>query len=193
MRSWGLKDRERSGRRMGLGVVLLAVGTAACVRSQGPGTLAAAAVAGSGPQILVVSPEPATAQKKIGGQIVREICDPHTGKHWLLIRGNGHPGGPGTMELALNPRGTDSISGAGTSPGADFGLSALRPVIRAGDRLIVEEHTRLVEAYLEAVALGPATARSALNVRLKMGGKVVRAVAIGPGRAAYQAESGDRP
>jgi hypothetical protein len=62
------------------------------------------------------------------------------------------------------------------------------PVIHAGDRLIVEENTRLVEARLAAVAMGPAIAGAPLDVRLTIGGKVMRAVALAPGRAAFESE-----
>jgi flagella basal body P-ring formation protein FlgA len=65
----------------------------------------------------------------------------------------------------------------------------MQPVIRAGERLIVEESTAVVDARLEAVALGPAAIGSPLNVKLAIGGKVVRAVALAPGRAAFQAET----
>jgi flagella basal body P-ring formation protein FlgA len=43
---------------------------------------------------------------------------------------------------------------------------------------------------LEAVAMSPAMAGSSLNVRLSIGGKVIRAVASGPGRAIVQEEAG---
>ena len=48
----------------------------------------------------------------------------------------------------------------------------------------MEEHTAMVQAYLEGSAAGEAVAGACLEVRLKIGGKTVRAVAIGPGRAA---------
>ena len=67
------------------------------------------------------------------------------------------------------------------------------PVIHAGDRLTVEEHTAVADAALEARALNPAARGSALEVRLAIGGRVVRAVALGPGRAAFQREIGGRP
>jgi len=67
------------------------------------------------------------------------------------------------------------------------------PVIRAGDRLIVEEKTAVAEVRLEAVALGPAGNGFPLLVRLKIGGRVVRAVALGPGRAAFAPETEARP
>ena len=66
-------------------------------------------------------------------------------------------------------------------------------VVRAGDRLIVEEHTARVDAALEARALASAVAGAALVVRLTLGGKVVRVVALGPGRAAFQPETAVRP
>ena len=64
---------------------------------------------------------------------------------------------------------------------AASGHSRRRPVI-------VEEHTAVVEARLEAMALGPAAVGGAFRARLRMGGKVVRAVALGPGRAVLEPE-----
>jgi len=187
-----MKDRVGTGRRMRLGAALLAVVTAACAHSQGAGTQSAEE-AGSGRQILVVSPMPDSPGKGTGEQIVREIVDPHTGKQWLLMRETGNPGGPGRMVLAADASGSDSASSTGAWSATEFGVSALHPVIHAGDRLIVEERTRLVEAHLEGVAMGPAAAGSALNVRLKIGGKVVRVVAIGPARAAMETATGVQP
>jgi hypothetical protein len=117
----------------------------------------------------------------VAGEIVREIDDPHTGARWLLMRDPSHPSGPGRLVLAgvfrnrLRP--------------IEPGVEPPRPVICAGDRLVVEENTAVVEARLEAVALGPAVIGSLLDVRLKIGGKVVRAVALAPGRAALQMEA----
>jgi hypothetical protein len=71
--------------------------------------------------------------------------------------------------------------------------TSILPVIHAGDRLIVEENTRVAVARLEAIAMGPALRGSPLNVRLSIGGNVVRAVALGPGRAAFAREVGSRP
>ena len=67
------------------------------------------------------------------------------------------------------------------------------PVIHAGDRLIVEENSSVVEARLEAVALGPAAVGSLLQARLRIGGRVVRVVALASGRAEFQSEIGVRP
>jgi hypothetical protein len=67
------------------------------------------------------------------------------------------------------------------------------PVIRAGDRIVVEEHTDVVDAVLEAVALGPAVEQGPLDVRLRIGGRVVRVVALAPGRARLFSKGEARP
>jgi hypothetical protein len=116
------------------------------------------------------------------GEIVREIDDPHTGARWLLMRNPIYPAGPGRLVLVGGMR------IAALQPGAPV-AEPPRPIIHAGDRLIVEENTAVVESRLEAVALGPAVVGSPLDARLKVGGKVVRAVALGRGRAAFLAEA----
>lgn len=113
--------------------------------------------------------------------IVREIDDPHTGDRWLLMRDASHPGGPGRLLLVSAAR----IELRQTGLEAE----TVPPVIRTGDRVIVEENTAVLESRLEAIALSPAIAGSALNVRLILGGKVVRVVAAGPGRAVFQGEN----
>jgi flagella basal body P-ring formation protein FlgA len=58
---------------------------------------------------------------------------------------------------------------------------------------MVEEHTPVVDAVLEAQALNPAAEGESFDVRLTIGGKVIRAVALGPGRAKFEAQSGGQP
>jgi hypothetical protein len=123
-----------------------------------------------------------------GGELVREIDDPHTGDRWLLMRNDANPGGPGRFTLVT--AGRTPASGEPANPAPPV---RLQPVIRSGDRLVVEEHTAVVDAELEARALNSAALGSVFNVRLAIGGKVVRAVALGPGRAALKPEAGVRP
>jgi flagella basal body P-ring formation protein FlgA len=59
-----------------------------------------------------------------------------------------------------------------------------------GDHLIVEEHTKLLDASLEAIALASARAGQTLRVRLSIGGRVVKAIAAAAGRATLFPESG---
>jgi len=135
------------------------------------------------------------------GQIVREIRDPDTGVHWLLVRDARHPGGPGRLVVSADSPPPEGWNGAGTArikdglplQPSESGLATYRPLIHAGDRLTVDESTPVVEAHLEAVALSPAALGSAFNARLKIGGRVVRAVAVAPGRANLQPGTAVRP
>ena len=59
------------------------------------------------------------------------------------------------------------------------------PVIRAGDRLVGRgAHGAWWMRCWRHVALEPAAVGAVFEVRLTIGGRVVRAVALGPGRAA---------
>ena len=111
------------------------------------------------------------------GQVtVQEIDDPSTGIRWVLSPDGIRPGGPGRWTRMGAP-------GAGTLRAPHRAL-----VIRAGDLLIVEEHTAVADARLEAVALASAPSGAEFRARLKIGGKVVDAVALGPGRAVFAEE-----
>ena len=118
-------------------------------------------------------------------QPFREIDDPHSGARWLVVRDPANPGGPGRIELAQPGRGSgaeEKRTGAQSS-----GQAKPVPMIRPGERLVVEEHSATTEAYLEGVALETAVSGATLKVRLMIGGKVVNAVAVAPGRAALAA------
>jgi hypothetical protein len=124
--------------------------------------------------------------------------DPQTGHRWLLERQMSEPGGPGRLVLAGVSAGSNERPNAGSraavaGKGAAGKSAAEIPVIRAGDRLVVEESTPVAEARLEAIALSPASAGLPLRVRLKIGGKVVRAIALAPGRAKLAPETGGQP
>ncbi len=126
------------------------------------------------------------------GEVVREIDDPHTGDQWMLTRDPVHPEGPGRLVLVAGPG--MRLASAGTrdetQPAASApNRTAHQPVIHAGDTLIVEEHTAVVEARLEAMALGPAVQGAVFKARLKIGGKVVRAIAVSAGRAVFAQEN----
>ncbi len=130
------------------------------------------------------------------GEVVREIDDPNTGDRWKLMRDAAHPEGPGRLMLAARP-GIEPVS-VKTAGGKQQAISATKgtpfhPVIHAGDKLIVEEHTGVVEARLEAVALGPAAQGAVFKARLKIGGKVVRAVAVSVGHAVFAPEEAAQP
>ena len=113
---------------------------------------------------------------------MREIFDQSNGIRWILHRDETGSPGPGRLVLtsfAGSP--ADSLVGedSPSHKSPERNSTAPVPIIHAGDRLIVEEHTASVDACLEAVALGSATTGAALTVRLKIGGRTVRAIAQG--------------
>ena len=110
--------------------------------------------------------------------VVREVDDPHSGERWILVPALDHPAGPGRWIV-------DPAMPAGAFGAAESGRgeAAAKTVIRAGDSIRVEEHSAVVDATLEAVAMGNAAEGAPLRVKLKAGGQVVRAIALGPGRA----------
>lgn len=104
--------------------------------------------------------------------VVRVFDDASTGTRWLLERDAMHPGGPGRL-IRVEAR-------AGLVKGGQVAIRQVT-VVRAGERVIAEERTAVLEARLEAVALGPAAAGGALQVRLTIGGRVLAAVAVDAG------------
>ncbi|HEY1768264.1 MAG TPA: hypothetical protein VGG26_11440 [Terracidiphilus sp.] len=141
----------------------------------------------------LVAPAPRLEAEHPEAEIVREIDDPHTGGRWLLEHDRNRPGGPGRLVPAGAPDPSRELSSrqARTQPGGTYSLEALPagtvPVIHAGERLIVEEDTPVVEARLEAVALSPALAGGPLRMRLVIGGRVIRGIAVAAGRAKFAA------
>ena len=107
------------------------------------------------------------------GRVLREINDPHSGERWLLLPNAADPAGPAQWirsdEIGWSPTGRNKIKES--------------VVIHRGDRVVVEERGETVAAWLEATALEPAAVGCWLSVRLKIGGRVLRAVAIAEGRA----------
>ena len=132
--------------------------------------------------------------KTLNSNAIRVIRDPHTASRWLLERDPARPGGPGRMVLLSLEDGRQFESAkvvGGISNGTVRANRILPgPVIRSGDRLVVEENSALVEARLEAVALGQAVEGAEFRVRLAIGGRIVKAVAIGRGRASLAADAG---
>jgi hypothetical protein len=164
-----------------------------------PASAQAARVAGSAPapefRFLVSVPggirNSADRAGQLAGELVREIDDPNNGDRWLLTRDESHPGGPGLLMLVstarINPAINPAVLRNPTQKSPQVETPA--PIIRAGDLVILEENTPVVQARLEAVAMGPALAGAPFSVRLSIGGRVVRAVAIMPGRAVFEEET----
>ena len=123
------------------------------------------------------APQDASSTMRVSGaltpeSVVREINDPHSGARWLLVLDPSHPAGPGRLVLA-----------EGFADGKDLRTTVALPIIHTGDRLTVEEHTPALDAKLEGVAMGPARDGASFQVRLKLNGTIVHAIALAPGRA----------
>jgi len=179
MTGWGLARWGLAGCGLaGWAWLVVAPVAGACAQSTG----SAAAV----PDTLRVVAATAETALDPGEQLLREIEDPSTGDLWLLLRDSSPPGGPGRLVLVRQRASTQRATLGGPAQSLSTGE---RPVIRTGDALTVEEHTAVVDARLEAVALQPAVRGAPFKARLKIGGKVVRVVAVSPGRADFAPES----
>lgn len=123
------------------------------------GGLAGTAVAQSAP-----AAPPSEPETRI---FVRDLVDPASGEHWHLYRGTG--AGPGRLVRI------DSTSALEQQV-----PTAARPllVVHAGDPVIVEEHTPVMDLRLEAIALRSAAVGSELTVRLKYSGQIVHVKAV---------------
>jgi len=204
-----MRKERQIGRVLGAG--LLAAGLVAGIAfGRAVGSAQSALPTGPGPDskapgtlVALRAPEAAA-----DGPVMRTIDDPPTGHRWLLMRDQEHPGGPGRLILSTEVRagaaGSGQVSGPGAStiakltPGTSVKAGQIsgavpQPQIRAGDRLLIEEHSRIADVQLSAVALGPARIGSILNARLEIGGRVVRVVAVGPGRASFAVETETHP
>lgn len=133
--------------------------------------------------VLLAVAELVHAQSDVFGlaaHVVRVVDDAATGNRWLLVRDAEHPAGPGRLV---------QVEGGAASRAAGEGNPVARLfAIRAGDDVIAEEQTAVADVRLEAVALVQANAGDALQVRLRIGGRVVIARAISAGRVQLQAE-----
>ena len=107
-----------------------------------------------------------------GSRVGRGIEDPSSGRRLVLENDAAHPGGP-------CKRVEEPASTAGNPESAEKS----RPVIHAGDRVVVEEHTRVARGLLDATALSSARQGARFRVRLQAGGRVLWAIAMGPGHA----------
>lgn len=152
---------------------------------------------------------PPMVQPGGANEVLGEIVDPANGNRWVLENGD-RPGGPGRLVLASRASAHADRAAEGVICRAGFAAPSTiplanpaavtsppvvrAPVIRAGDRIVLVARTSVMDASLAAVALGPARAGSVFKVRLdidgRVGGKVLEATALGPGRAEWDVAVG---
>jgi len=176
----------RKGLQIGLGGLLASLGAAGAANGQ-VGVRGASAGVEPGAGVMVTLAGRIDAHAIPADRMIRWIEDRSLGNRWLLCRDPEHPGGPGRLLLiASNWR--EGVS-SGRSGVVSATTAEARPVIRSGDRLVVEENSAVAQARLTAVALESAAAGSAFHARLEIGGRVLRAVAIAAGRAVFAGDS----
>ena len=115
---------------------------------------------------------------------VRIIDDQATGRRWLLVKQLDRPEAPGLLLQIADDQSCSKLLPAGTEGRFPIAHQVLPlQVIRPGDSVILSEDSPVADARLEAIAIEPAAAGQSLTVRLKLGGHLLRAVAIAPGSA----------
>ncbi|HWT65468.1 MAG TPA: hypothetical protein VN151_05095 [Terracidiphilus sp.] len=129
--------------------------------------------------ILALAMASVQALGQQAAHVEHALVDPATQTKWVLQADSQHPGGPGRL-VPLH-----SASALVASEASNSGRA--HSVIRAGDRLIVEETTQMLVARYAAVALAPAAIGDTLLARFAVGMKPVPVRALGPGRASLLA------
>ena len=128
-----------------------------------------------------------------GFSAVRALEDPSSHRGWLVMRYLARPEWPGrVVPLAQQSFCGDDASLPRGRAGARIALSGAEIVIRAGETLIVVEDTKAAHVELAATALGNARRGEVISARLRTGGKLVKMIATGPGRAVLANPSTER-
>jgi hypothetical protein len=143
------------------------------------GLAAGRATAGSAAAVAVLAGGSGFSpyQRSVTCATMGSIEDPASGDRWILERDPLHPEGPGKLVRgpSLTPGSCSSVT---------FHLQPQPvPLIRAGDPLLVEEHTASADIRLNAIALSPAAAGKSIPARITPGGSIIQVIASAPGRA----------
>jgi hypothetical protein len=107
------------------------------------------------------------------------------GSCWTLEPNAAHPEGPGQWREERERGGCGTAPHAGNREGLTPGTARIpvRPIIRSGDRLTIEDDSDRVETRLQGVALGSAAPGEIFPVRLPTTQSEMRAIALSSGRA----------
>ena len=124
---------------------------------------------------------------------VRVVEDHSSHRQWLVERNLERPGWPGrVVPLRQQLLCGDEASLRRNSTGKRMAGGASDMVIRAGEALIIVEDTKAAHAELTAIAVSNGRRGDEISARLRSSGKLVKAIAAGPGRAALADASSER-
>jgi hypothetical protein len=115
--------------------------------------------------------------------VAREIDDPRARIRWQVLKNGDNPGGPGRLLPVAKIFADCDVRQPNQIAAPGMRTATARPVIRAGDALIIEDDSNAARIRLEAVAMMPAAAGAVFKVRLKFGNAQVNAIALTAGRA----------
>ena len=130
-----------------------------------------------------VSPSQAGRNEVCRG-VIKSLEDRATGQQWFLMRDPGHPAGP--ARLVQRSHCSSSSSKEDVSPDSQWRPNQTersKRVIHAGQNVVVYDLSPNVKAEFEAIAVSSASLGQTFNVRLQVGGHLMRAVATSPARA----------
>lgn len=125
-----------------------------------------------------------------GFRAVRVIEDPASHRRWLIEQNLERPDWP--ARVIQVPQGLSCWNDTRRSDQAEKrnGLDRSKRVVQAGETLRIVEESPVFRADLEAVALKNGGRGDWISARLRIGGKVVRAIVAAPGRAVLVDNSG---
>ena len=154
-------------------------------------------VAGAAGQMGAQKPPPASADntlptirnRQAAWRVLRSFDDPGTAQQWFLLRDPSQPARPAKLIVVVHHRSdrTDRVSGR-RSHSVTEGSGSDLPLVRAGDKIVLSEHSPGVESRFEATALSTASLGHVVSVRVDVWGRVLQAVVTGDARAEIQAE-----
>ena len=124
----------------------------------------------------------------------RDLVDPCLQTHWKLVNDSVHPAWPGRLSTVAM-KSDRSLSGLAVESGSTDAPRSNPPVvIRAGERISVEQIAPILRGHFVAMALGSARQGELLRVRLSigkdskqnLGGQVITVLATGPEQASWR-------
>jgi hypothetical protein len=165
---------------MSIKVLLVALLLSLTFRSEGQSKSSSAP--GSAPSSMGdINPRSVAPSRSAGCHVIEDHSNHQL---WLLTRNPDRPEAPATLIPILPGLSDSSPSEQGGKP-----RTAISPVkrgvtiIRSGEAVALYEDSSFMRLRLGGIALSTAAVGENITVRLTIGGRPLRAIAIGPGRA----------
>ena len=121
----------------------------------------------------------------------QSFADPGTCKRWRYERNGDHPSWPPRLVMVSDEVSCSSQSNVnpGMKGQKTEWLRHHTIIVLAGDELAVSDETAALLANLEGVALNNGSPGEVIGVRLRLGGRIMRAQVLAPGRVRLIADA----